>query len=87
MSEFMVFIAARRKAILAFVIPLIGSMITLAATHHFNTTSVLGLVATAISSGGVVHQVANTTAAATTGGVSVTLPLEADVPDSSPIDG
>lgn len=87
MSEFMVFIAARRKAILAFAIPLIGSMLTLAATHHFNSTTVLGLLATAVSSGGVVHQVSNATASATTGGVSVSVPAETDAPDTSPIDG
>lgn len=58
-SSWWAFLAARRKAIAALLVPLIGGLITLSAAHHLSATTVWGLVATALTSGGVVHQVAN----------------------------
>lgn len=52
-------IAPRRKAIAAFLIPLLGGAATLAATGTLDLPHLLGLLGTALGSGGVVHQVTN----------------------------
>jgi len=53
------YLAPRWKAIIATVVPLVGGVITLSSTNTLDVGHVWGLIATALASGGITHQVAN----------------------------
>lgn len=68
------FLAARWKAILALVVPLIGGLVALVPDSQ--TAKVWGVIITALLAGGIVHQVPNKDVSVTTpvGSVDVNLP-------------
>lgn len=53
------YLAPRWKAIVATVVPLLGGVIALIASNEFDLPHILGVLATAMTSGAFTHQVAN----------------------------
>jgi hypothetical protein len=53
------FLAPRWKAVVGLLVPLIGGLITLSSTNTLDAGHIWGLVATALTTAGVVHQTPN----------------------------
>lgn len=53
------FLAAHRKAIMAFAVPLVGGMCYLISTDQFDLKHVCGVLAVALGSGGATHVIPN----------------------------
>lgn len=72
------YLAPRWKAIVATLVPLLGGVIALIASNEFDLNHILGVIATAMSSGVFTHSVENVP-------VPTTAPAEATTPPASAV--